>query len=106
MMQAVLSASSALAGLVLVFLGLIVNTLRSYQSDTPGAVTRGYRILASVIAAAFISGITSVSLCVWWLAGDQDAYLRGPAVGAFVAQLVLLIVSAVSVLAVFVWKEP
>ncbi len=103
--QAVLGASSALAGLVLVFLGLVVNTLQSYTSGTPDVVTRGYRILASVAGAAFLCGVASMAFCVWWLAGDQQASFRRLALGTFGAQLVLLIATAAAVLIVFVWRD-
>lgn len=103
--QAVLGASSALAGLVLVFLGLIVNTLQSYGSETPEVVTRAYRFMAAVIGMAFLLGILSVAFCVWWLAGNQNRIIQGLALGFFAAQLVLLIGSAVSVLVTFVWRD-
>lgn len=103
--QAVLNASSALAGFVLVFLGLIVNTLQSYDSGTPEAVTKGYRLLATMAGGAFLFGVMALSLCMWWLAGYQDSAVRWLAVGALVTQLVLLVVSAVAVLVVFVWTD-
>ena len=103
--QAVLNASSALAGFLLVFLGLLLNTLQSYGSGTPGAVTKGYRILATMAGAAFLVGILALSFCMWWLAVSQDSTVRWLAVGSLVTQLVLLVGSAVAVLIVFVWTD-
>ncbi|MFN2505915.1 MAG: hypothetical protein ABR540_17095 [Acidimicrobiales bacterium] len=103
--QAVLGATSALAGLVLVFLGILVNTLQSYPADTPAVVTRGYRIVANVVGAAFTLGVASLALCVWWLAVSQDSLARLLALATFVAQLALLVASAVWVLSKIVWKD-
>ncbi len=101
----VLGAASALAGLSLVFFGLTVSTLRSYQAGTPDKVLTSYKWLASIVGAAFLLGVAAVALCVAWLALAQNAALRVLAVGAFGVQLALLLISAGWVLAQFVWGE-
>lgn len=101
----VLGASSALAGLSLVFFGLTVSTLRSYQAGTPNSVLTSYKWLASIVGAAFLLGVAAVALCVAWLALAQHPAFRVLAVAAFGVQLALLLVSAGWVLAQFVWGE-
>ena len=82
-----------------------MNILRSYSADTPGPVTRDYRILANLVTGACVCGMASLSLCVWWLAAYQDSAVRKLALALFLGQLALLIVSAVAVLVVFVRKD-
>ncbi len=104
--QAILSASSALAGLVLVFLGIIVSFLQSLGEARPGVAPTMYRLIASAIGSTFFFGILTVALCVWWLAGNQNSLMRWLAVGMFILQLLLLVVSALWVLLLFVRKDP
>jgi hypothetical protein len=104
--QGVLIASAALAGLSLVFLGLVLYVRRSRPSLAPGAGGRDYRILATLVASACFFGLLSLSLCVWWLAAHLDSTVRHLAVAAFVIQVLLLITSAASVPIVFLWKGP
>ncbi|MGH9222683.1 MAG: hypothetical protein ACRD2W_02520 [Acidimicrobiales bacterium] len=98
--QTILVASSALSGLALVCLGLLMNSLRSYSAGR----ARGYRIVPNLVGAAFFCGITAIALCVSWLVLHQDSTARELAIVAFVGLLVLLCASALSALALFARK--
>lgn len=100
---AVLGTSAAIAGFVLVFFGLTLSTLERYDAETPETVVRRYKWLATCTATAFLFGIGSVALCVWWLAGDQQSALYGWSVALLLIQLALLVGCASWLVAVIVW---
>lgn len=69
---ALLGVSSGLAGLVLVFLGLILNTLASFAGDTPESVLVPYRRAVVATLLSFGVGIACVVLAFAWLVELSD----------------------------------
>jgi hypothetical protein len=102
---AILGAAGGAAGFVLVFFGFLVTTIRSFPSGTSDSVLLGFRVLASLIAVAFLLGVATVAQCVAWLAGDQGHGWYTGSLVVFVCQLALLVVSALWVLGTLVWKD-
>jgi len=103
---AVLGAASALGGLLLVFLGLLVGSLQSYDSSTAKSVTRPFKIAGTAVTVAFLCSILSIGFTIWWLVGNQPSGPYGWSIGLFIAQLALLILAAGWVSVVLVWKAP
>jgi hypothetical protein len=97
---ALFGASSAMAGLVLVFLGFVVSALQPFSPLTSANVLRPYQIAASGLFGAFLLGIASVVLAVWWLTGSQSSVPYQGIVLTFVLQLIVLVAVAVWTL----WK--
>ena len=102
---ALVGASAGLAGFALVFLGLVTNTLESFDSDTPTEVLTGYKVLASAVGLAFLAGVATAVLGVWWLVGSHPTPLYHLSVLVFAAQLALLVSAAVWTLVMLVWKK-
>lgn len=90
----VLGAAAALAGLVLVFLGIIVTTYQSFPGDTPASVLSGYRTAATLTLGPFVLGVTCVGLSTVWLLTRNNEYVYLAALAAFAAQLAALLVAA------------
>jgi hypothetical protein len=90
----VLGAAAALAGLVLVFLGIIVTTYQSFPGDTPAKVLSGFRIAAMSTLGTFVLGVACVVLSTAWLLTRNNEYVYLAALAAFAAQLLLLLVAA------------
>jgi hypothetical protein len=91
----VLGAAAALAGLVLVFLGIVVTTYQSYPGDTPSDVTSGFRQDAILTLVPFTLGVACVSLSTIWLLltkNNQNLYIA--AIVVFIVQLASLLLAA------------
>jgi hypothetical protein len=91
---ALLGAAATLAGLVLVFLGIVVTTYQSFPGDTPPKVLGRFRISGMLTLGTFALGIACVALATAWLltSDNEDVYLA--AVAAFAAELLLLLLVA------------
>jgi len=102
----VLASSAALAGLVLVFLGLVIAAYAGLKADDPRSVKRPYRQTGAALAAAFIIGLVCVALGSAWLiirvGHDNDALYVATLV-AFGVQLVALIGSTIWTLGELLW---
>jgi hypothetical protein len=84
---AAVASSAGLAGLTLVFLGILITTYQSYPGSAGGEVLGRFRHAAGWTIAAFALGLISVLVSFIWLLLDGPDVLYGPAVGLFVAQL-------------------
>jgi uncharacterized membrane protein len=89
-----LGAAAALAGLVLVFLGIIIAAYQSYAGNAPASVVRPYRIAGVALFGTFSLSLVTVALCMAWLALGGPHWLYGWTVGFFVMQLVAAFVAA------------
>lgn len=89
-----LGAAAALAGLVLVFLGIIIASYQSYAGNAPASVVRPYRIAGIALFGTFGLSLVTVALCIVWLALGGPPWLYGWTVGFFVVQLVAAFVAA------------
>ena len=91
---ALLGAAAGLAGFVLVFLGVIIATYQSYAGNAPAQVVRPFRTTGGVLFGAFGFSLTTVMVCLVWLALGGPSGLYGWAIGLFVLQLVTVFVAA------------
>jgi hypothetical protein len=96
-MIAIFGASAGAAGLVLVFVGILVTTIAGYSGDTSQATLRPFR--RGVWAALGVFGVslltTALSLC--WLAISESQALYVAAISLFVGLLVGLFALAAAV---------
>ncbi len=99
---ALLGASAALAGLVLVFLGLIVSAYGGFAADTPRAVKRKLRLTALVAGAPFVVSVLSMTLAASWLLAPSSG-LFVLAVCLFFASLATLVGSSAWTLRGLLW---
>jgi hypothetical protein len=101
---AVLGASAALSGLLLVFLGLVVSAYGGLAGDTPAAVKTPLRRTALVGLASFALGLLCVVAATIWLiqlTGGTGLYVL--TIGLFLAQLVSLVVATGWTLRELLW---
>lgn len=105
MVLAVLTVASALAGLVLVFLGLVISTYQSYETREQSDVEGTYRLLGGLILASFLPGVLSVGTATCWLAVPSHyGWLYVATLVLFAAQLVLLFVATGAVAQQLLWS--
>lgn len=100
---AVFGASSALSGLLLVFLGVVLSSFQSYSAATPAAAVNSYRRAAVAILAAFLVGLGTVALGLAWLLSPSRA-LRDAAVVLFCVQLVALAAASAGTTRLVLWR--
>lgn len=100
---AVFGASSGLAGLLLVFLGIVVSTFQSYSAAVPAAATAPYRRAGRVIVAGFLVGLAATTVSLIWLLSPSGG-LYDTAVILFCIQLGALAVAAVGVARIVLWR--
>ena len=91
---ALLGTSAALAGFVLVFLGVIIATFQTYAGNVPAQVVRPYRATGGVLFAAFGFSLITVTVCLVWLALGGPSALYGWTIGLFAVQLAVVFVAA------------
>ena len=101
---AILGASAALAGFVLVFLGVIIASYQSYSGGVPAQVVAPYRTLGGILLGAFGLCLLVVFVCLMWLVdgGPDQAY--GATVGLFVAELVAVFAAAIWATRMVLWQ--
>jgi hypothetical protein len=100
----VLGAAAGLAGLVLVFLGIVVTTFQGYDPEQAAAVRPGFRRDAVLTFGPFTLGVTCVGLSTAWLLTTNDQVLYVAAVTAFITQLALLVLAGVLVTRRVLWS--
>ena len=91
---AILGAAAALAGLVLVFLGIIIAAYQSYPGGAPAAVVTPYRVAGGALFGAFGLSLVTLTTCVIWLALGGPAALYGWTIGLFAVQLLAIFFAA------------
>ena len=91
---AVMGASAALAGFVLVFLGIIVASYQSYAGGVPATVVRPYRTSGAMLLATFALCLVTVAACLLWLLIGGSTFAYQLAVGLFMVQLVAVFLAA------------
>jgi hypothetical protein len=91
----VLAAAGGLAGLVLVFLGIVVTTYQSYPGSAVAEIRSGFRVDAILTLIPFTLGIGCVCLStVWLLLSRNNEGLYIIAVILFFIQLASLLLAA------------
>jgi hypothetical protein len=96
-MISVFGASAGVAGLVLVFVGLLISTIGTYPGGTSKAVLRPYRVGAWAAIGVFAASLASVALSLAWLALSDSHWVYVSALVVFCALLLVLVILAVAV---------
>ena len=100
---AVFGAATGLAGLLLVFLGIVVSAFQSYSAAVPAAATAPFRRAGRAILAAFLLGLAAAAVSLTWLLSPGRG-LYDTAVVLFCVQLGTVAVSAVGVARIVLWR--
>jgi hypothetical protein len=93
----VLGAAAGVAGLVLVFVGVLLTTIASYPGATSAAALRPYRSGAWAGLVVFVAAVATVALAIVWLAILDAHWLYVLILALFAAVLVVLVALAASV---------
>jgi|SRR5258708_5529810 hypothetical protein len=101
----VLGASAALAGLVLVFVGIVVTTFQGYGTEQAAAVRSAFRHDALLTLAPFTLGVASVGCSTAWLLTRNNQPLYIATLVTFIGQLVLLLLAAFLVTRRVLWTS-
>ncbi len=101
---AILGASAALAGFVLVFLGIIIASFQSYSGAVPEQVVEPYRTVGGILLATFGLCLFAVLVSLFWLVGEGPDEVYGLTVGIFVAELIAVFAAAVGATRMVLWK--
>jgi hypothetical protein len=100
---AVFGAASGLAGLLLVFLGIVVAAYQSFAPGVPAAATARYRRTGWGILGAFLLGLAAAAVGFVWLLTPSRG-LRDALVLLFSLQLGALAASALGVMRLVLWR--
>lgn len=98
---ATMGAAAGLAGLVLVFLGIVISTIQSYPGATGRRVKRKYVVLGWGTFALFALSLATVLFALLWLM-NGGATLYGAAITLFVVVIVGMAGLGVAVMKVLV----
>jgi uncharacterized membrane protein len=101
---AILGASAALAGFVLVFLGIIIASYQSYSGGVPEQVVKPYRTVGGVLLSTFALCLFAVLECLAWLVGGGPDATYGVTVGLFVVEVVAVFAAALAATRMVLWK--
>ena len=101
---AVLGASAALAGFVLVFLGIIIGSYQSYAGGVPEQVVKPYRTIGGVLLGTFALCLFAVLVCLAWLVGGGPGETYGLTVGLFVVQVLAVFAAALRATRMVLWQ--
>jgi hypothetical protein len=101
---AILGASAALAGFVLVFLGIIIASYQSYPGGVPEGVVRPYRVAGAALLAAFGWGLATVAVSLLWLIGGGPSTLYGWTIALFAVLLAGVFAAAVWATRMVLWQ--
>ena len=101
---AILGSSGALAGFVLVFLGVIIASYQSYAGNVPDKVVQPYRTSGAALLGAFALGLVTVALSLLWLINGGVPALYDWVIGLFAVQLVAVFVSAAWTTRMVLWR--
>jgi len=90
---AVLGSTTVLTAVALIIVVLAAGGLALRQFGAPGQAERTFRAAGAACFAAFLAGVISIALSVWWLVQQHDS-LYPLAVVFFVLQVALLTLAA------------
>jgi len=94
---AILGASAALGGFVLVFLGILITSKESYGGATSDDVIRPYRLSGTALLGAFGLCLITVALSLLWL-------INGGSLGLYDATIALFAIELIAVFGSALWS--
>jgi uncharacterized membrane protein len=101
---AILGASAALAGFVLVFLGIIIASYQSYSGGVSEQVVKPYRTIGAILLGTFALCLFSVLVCLAWLVGGGPDATYGVTVGLFAVEVLGVFAAALAATRMVLWK--
>jgi hypothetical protein len=101
---AMLGASAALAGFVLVFLGIIIASYQSYSGGVPEQVVKPYRTTGGILLVTFALCLVAVLACLAWLVGGGPGEVYLVTVAVFVVEVVAVFGAALWATRMVLWK--
>ncbi len=101
---AILGSSAALAGFVLVFLGIVIASYQSYSGAVPEQVVEPFRTLGGLLLATFGLCLVEVLVSLVWLVGGGPDQAYGVTVGLFLAELLAVFAAAVWAMRMVLWR--
>jgi hypothetical protein len=101
---AILGASAALGGFVLVFLGIVIASYQSYAGGVPPQVVQPYRFAGTALLGTFALSLVTVAVSLLWLINGGSAGLYGWSIGLFAIQLVAVFASAGWTTRMVLWR--
>jgi hypothetical protein len=102
---AMLGASAGIAGLTLVFLGVVISTFQSYGAASSPRVLGRYRRSALLVLISFSISLVTVMLSISWLSWSHPLQAMYWAIfGLFLFQVVVLFATAVFVSVQVLWR--
>lgn len=93
-MVAILGSSAALAGFVLVFLGVVIGSYQGYAGGVPDDVVRPFRLSGAVLLGTFAVSLITVAVSLAWLINGGSTALYDASVILFGLQLVAVFAAA------------
>jgi hypothetical protein len=102
---AMLGASAGIAGLTLVFLGVVISTYQSYSAASSPGVLGRYRRSALFVLVSFSLSLVTVVLSITWLAWSHPIRASFWTVfGLFLLELLGLFATALFVSLQVLWR--
>jgi hypothetical protein len=101
---AILGSAAALAGFVLVFLGIVISSYQSYPGEVPAPVVRPYRIAGTALLAAFGLGLVTVAMSLLWLINGAQPVVYTWTIALFVALLLASFGAAAWTTRMVLWR--
>jgi hypothetical protein len=101
---AILGASAALGGFVLVFLGVVITSYQSFPGATSDEVVRPYRISGTALLGAFAVCLITVAVSLIWLINGGSVGLYDTTIVLFAVQLVAVFGSALWTTRMVLWR--
>lgn len=101
---AILGASAALGGFVLVFLGIVITSKESYGGATGDEVLRPYRVSGTALLGAFGLCLVTVAVSLLWLINGGSTGLYDSAIALFAIQLAAVFLSALWSTRMVLWR--
>lgn len=92
--MAIVGASAAFAGLVLVFLGVLVTSYQSLLGRVSDATLERFRNATWISLGGFVAGVLNVALGIAWLVADGGDAFYAVVVAVFFVELAALAFAA------------
>jgi hypothetical protein len=101
---AILGASAALGGFVLVFLGIVITSYQSYEGAVADQVIRPYRTSGSALLGAFGICLITVAVSLIWLINGGSIGLYDLAIALFALELIAVFGTALWSTRMVLWR--
>ncbi len=101
---AMLGASAALGGFVLVFLGIVITSYESYAGQVPEPVVHPYRTSGAVLLGTFGLCLVTVASSLIWIINGGTIILYDVTIILFAVELAVVFSSALWTTRMLLWR--